>query len=110
MAAQQPTCVLTPKQHEANELLGGPARNIALWGGSRSGKTFLIVRAICMRALSVGGSRHLITRYRKNAVVASVGRDTLPQSHGPLLPGRALQDRSVGMVRHLPKQEPDFPP
>jgi terminase large subunit-like protein len=74
-----PTCVLTPKQEEANELLSGRARHIALWGGSRSGKTFLLVRAICMRAFNAPGSRHLIARLRKNHIVASIGRDTLPR-------------------------------
>src|ERR1700674_2552616 len=69
---------LTPKQKEARLLLGGLARHIALWGGSRSGKTFLLVRAICMRAIRAPGSRHLIARLRKNHVVASIGRDTLP--------------------------------
>ena len=37
---------LTAKQREANRLLAGPARNIMLRGGSRSGKTFILVRAI----------------------------------------------------------------
>ena len=35
---------LTAKQQEAQEILNGPAKHILLAGGSRSGKTFLIVR------------------------------------------------------------------
>jgi hypothetical protein len=87
MAAPKPTCILTPKQEEANELLGGDAKNVCLVGGSRSGKTFLLVRAIFVRALKAGGSRHLIARLRKNHVVASIGRDTLPKVVELCFPG-----------------------
>lgn len=70
---------LTKKQAELNRLLGGDARHIMLVGGSRSGKTFLIVRAIVIRALAVAGSRHAIIRFRYNHVRASVWLDTLPK-------------------------------
>ena len=43
--------VRTPKQLEAGKLLAGPASNIMLRGGSRSGKTFVLVRAIIIRAM-----------------------------------------------------------
>ena len=86
-SAHKPTCELTPKQAEANQVLGGPARHVALWGGSRSGKTFLLVRAILVRALKEPGSRHLIARLRKAHVVASVGRDTLPKVFDLCFPG-----------------------
>ena len=85
--ATRPTCTLTSKQAEANQVLGGPARHIALWGGSRSGKTFLLVRAILVRALKEPGSRHMIARLRKAHVVASVGRDTLPKVSELCFPG-----------------------
>ena len=42
---------LTERQAEANRLLASPARHILLRGGSRSGKTFLLMRAITVRAL-----------------------------------------------------------
>ena len=69
---------LTPKQREANQLLAGPARNIMLRGGSRSGKTYLLVRAICQRCINAPGSRHAIWRFRFNHVRASIWKDTLP--------------------------------
>ncbi|MDE2441940.1 MAG: phage terminase large subunit [Betaproteobacteria bacterium] len=50
-----------------------------LFGGGRSGKTFLIVRAIVLRALKAPGSRHLITRSRFNHLKASVMLDTFPK-------------------------------
>lgn len=70
---------LTPKQEEAQALLGGQARHVLLVGGSRSGKTFLSCRAIAVRAAKASGSRHLIGRYRYNHVKASVWADTWPK-------------------------------
>jgi hypothetical protein len=49
-----------------------------LYGGSRSGKSLLLVAAIVHRALKVPGSRHVIFRHRFNHVVSSIGMDTLP--------------------------------
>jgi phage terminase large subunit-like protein len=50
-----------------------------LFGGSRSGKTFLAVYAIVVRALKSSGSRHAILRFRFNAVKASIVFDTFPK-------------------------------
>ena len=94
MAAPKPTCVLTARQIEANELLGGSAKHICLVGGARSGKTFLLVRAVFVRALKAPGSRHLIARLRKNHVVASIGRDTLPKVVELCFPGLFKLDQS----------------
>lgn len=74
-----PSCSLTPRQVAANALLAGPQRHTLLVGGSRSGKTFLFVRAIVTRALRADESRHAIMRYRYNAVRQSVWLDTLPK-------------------------------
>lgn len=73
------TFVLTAKQQEANELLAGPAQHILLAGGSRSGKTFLIIRAIIIRALKAPGSRHGIFRFRFGHVKQSIVHDTFPK-------------------------------
>lgn len=59
----------------AAETLACNARFICLFGGARSGKTFLIIRAIIMRALKAPGSRHLIARFRQNAVWTSIAGD-----------------------------------
>ena len=69
---------LTPKQLEAQEVLNGPAKHIMLAGGSRSGKTFLIVRKIVQRALKAPGSRHAILRFRLGTVRQSIVHDTFP--------------------------------
>lgn len=70
---------LTEKQRQANRLLAGSARNIMLRGGSRSGKTFILVRAIIQRAINAPGSRHVIFRFRFNHAKTSVWSDTLPK-------------------------------
>jgi phage terminase large subunit-like protein len=73
------TANLTLKQREANRLLASPASNIMLRGGSRSGKTFLLCRAIVQRAINAPGSRHAIFRLRFNHAKTSIWSDTLPK-------------------------------
>lgn len=69
----------TADQAAALHLLGGPARHTMLYGGARSGKTFLLVTALVIRALKAPGSRHAIFRHRFNHLKTSVGLDTLPK-------------------------------
>ena len=77
---------LTPDQIEANRLLGSAARHIMLYGGSRSGKTFLILRAQITRRMAVQ-SRGVALRYRFNHIKASVIYDTLPKVMDLCFPG-----------------------
>ena len=70
---------LTEKQKEARLVLNGPSRHVLLEGGSRSGKTRLVVRNIVVRAAKAPKSRHLITRFRFNHCKESIGMDTLPK-------------------------------
>lgn len=72
------TFALTAQQTAARRLLGGQ-RHTLLVGGARSGKTFLIVLAILIRALCAPHSRHVILRFRANAARASIALDTLPE-------------------------------
>jgi hypothetical protein len=58
-------------------LLKSGAKHILLFGGSRSGKTTVLVMAIIYRALKFAGSRHLICRYRAKDARSSVMRETL---------------------------------
>ena len=78
---------LTPKQSLALDALGSGARHILLEGGSRSGKTFIILRAIVLRALAAKGSRHAVLRFRFNHVKASVVHDTFPKVMQLCFPG-----------------------
>lgn len=74
-----PTFRLTPKQEEANRLLASAAQHIMLFGGSRSGKTFLIVRAVVVRALKASRSRHVSLRFRFGHIKSSIVYDTFPK-------------------------------
>lgn len=69
---------LTAKQEQAQSVLAGPATHIMLFGGSRSGKTYLLTRNIVMRALKAPGSRHAVLRFRFNHVKNSIVQDTFP--------------------------------
>ncbi len=70
---------LTAKQVEAIDLIGSEALYLLLYGGSRSTKTFTIVRTIVWRALAVDNSRHAILRLRFNQVKKSIFLDTFPK-------------------------------
>jgi predicted phage terminase large subunit-like protein len=67
------------KQRIAVDVMGSDATHILLYGGSRSGKSFVAVRALVARALAAPGSRHLIARFRLSHVKASIVADTLPK-------------------------------
>jgi PBSX family phage terminase large subunit len=67
----------TGAQKRALGLLKSGAKHILLFGGSRSGKTTVLVMAIVYRALRFPGSRHLICRLRAKDARSSVLRETL---------------------------------
>jgi predicted phage terminase large subunit-like protein len=58
-----------------------------LFGGSRSGKTFLHVRNIVFRALKAPGSRHGIFRFRALHVHEAIVLDTFPKVMKLAFPG-----------------------
>lgn len=70
---------LTEKQKEALKLCASSSTHVMLFGGSRSGKTFLIVRNIIARAMKAPNSRHAIFRFRLSHIRASVFLDTFPK-------------------------------
>jgi len=78
---------LTAKQSLAQEVLAGDATHLMLEGGSRSGKTFLLTRNVCMRALKAPNSRHCALRFRFNAIKASIVLDTFPKVMREAFPG-----------------------
>ena len=55
--------IKTKKQREAIDLMASEPKYTLLYGGSRSGKSFIIIYAIIHRALKEAGSRHLIVRF-----------------------------------------------
>lgn len=83
----------SPGQDAARCMLEGPQRYACLAGGTRSGKTFLIIRAIVNRALEAEGTRHAILRFHANAARASIALDSLPQVMRRCFPGTSLKER-----------------
>lgn len=78
---------LTARQAEAQQVFASPAKHILLVGGSRSGKTFLIVRNLVLRALKAPNSRHAMFRFRFNSIKSSVVLDTFPKVMRVAFPG-----------------------
>ena len=78
---------LTDKQQEAQVICAGDATHAMLFGGSRSGKTFLHTRNVIMRALKAPNSRHGIFRFRLNHLRSSVVLDTFPKVMRLAFPG-----------------------
>lgn len=86
------------------------AAHIMLYGGSRSGKTFLNVRTLIVRALACT-SRHAALRYRFNHVKQSVVYDTLPKVIDTCWPGlwnKSKLDKSDWFLA-LPNEESSGP-
>ena len=73
-------------------VIRGPERHKLLYGGARSGKTFLIVRALLLRAIIAPGSRHAILRFRGNAARSSIALDTLPKCMEICFPGVPIKE------------------
>jgi len=78
---------ITSKQEEAQEILAGMATHGMLFGGSRSGKTFLLVRNVVLRAMKAAKSRHAVLRFRFNHIKASIILDTFPKVMETCFPG-----------------------
>ena len=90
----------TERQIEANRLLAGPAVHQLLYGGSRSGKTFLFIRAVVMRALKAPLSRHAVLRFRFAHLRASLIEDTFPKVMSLCFPDVAYKtDRTAWFTR-----------
>ena len=69
----------TAAQREALKLLASPAHHIMLFGGSRSGKSFVLCCALTVRALRTPGSRHAVIRRYCRSCRAAIGYDTMPR-------------------------------
>ncbi len=77
----------TTKQREANRVIGSGATHCLLFGGSRSGKTFKLIRTVAVRALAAKESRHAVLRFRFNHVKSSIVLDTFPKMMKLCFPG-----------------------
>jgi len=89
---------LTPKQAEAQRIVAGPETHNLIYGGSRSGKTFLFCRGVGIRALKAPGSRHAIIRFRAADARQAVWADTWSKMMSVCFPG----------VRRSPNKQDGF--
>lgn len=78
MPTQTKPLKITAKQYEAMALLSSDARHILLYGGGRSGKTFVALYMMLVRACKMK-SRHLILRRYFAHVKRAIWKDTLPK-------------------------------
>lgn len=93
---------LTPKQKTVRKTLGGPETHCLVYGGSRSGKTFLLVYCVVIRALRAPGSRHLICRKATKHVKTSIFMDTFPKVMRLAFPGVPYKDNKSDLYVILP--------
>ena len=77
----------TDDQKMALKLIGGAVKNLLLFGGSRSGKTLILLFSIVLRAIKAPGSRHAVFRFHTNSVRHSVLLDTFPKLMKMCFPG-----------------------
>lgn len=80
----------THKQKQAIDLIGSGAKNIMLYGGSRSGKSFIALYAIFVRACKAP-SRHACLRLRFNHIKTSLWLDTARKVHSICFPDCGAQ-------------------
>lgn len=100
--SEQQSFKLTVKQSEALDLFIGPAKNIMLYGGSRSGKTFFVCWAIVQRAINCPGSRHCILREKFNAAKRSLWLDTFPKLFSIAFPDVPIKSHGTDYYYSLP--------
>ena len=80
----------TTAQKQATDLLTGDAGNVLLYGGSRSGKTFMLIYSLFVRALR-HPSRHAIFRYRFAHAKQALWYDTIPKVNALAFPEVVLK-------------------
>lgn len=86
-----PTFSLTDKQREVRAVFASGAKFFLVYGGSRSGKTFLTIYAIITRMLKAPGSRHVVFRNDGIDAKQSIGNETVPSVLALAFPGLVLK-------------------
>jgi len=93
----------TADQVRAMDLQISDAGHVLLYGGSRSGKTFINIRSLIIRA-SQCESRHCILRKRFNAVKKSIWHDTLPKVLKLCFPNLPFEPNNSDFFIKLPNK------
>jgi predicted phage terminase large subunit-like protein len=86
-----PTFKLTPRQCEVRAIFATGAKYFLIYGGSRSGKTFLTIYTIITRMLKAPGSRHVVFRNDGIDAKQSIGNETVPAVLALAYPDLALK-------------------
>lgn len=92
--------IKTPKQIEATDLMQASIYSM-LFGGSRSGKTFIYCRNIFLRAAKTK-SRHAIFRLRFNHAKLSLWYDTIPKMLSLCFPDMPVIENKSDWFYELP--------
>ena len=71
--------------------LASASKHFLAYGGSRSGKTFVLCWAVAQRAIKAPGSRHVIFRRQGVTVKQAIGKDTFPKVMDLAFPGVAYK-------------------
>jgi phage terminase large subunit-like protein len=93
----------TAKQVQALDVLNSHRHGL-LFGGSRSGKTFIAVRNVFLRALKKT-SKHLIVRFRYNHARVSLAHETVPAVLERCFPGVSIQENKADGYWTVPSQD-----
>lgn len=91
----------TPKQIEQTKILAGKAKHAMSFGGSRSGKTLGIIRALVIRAAKTR-SRHLATRLNFNHAKTSLWHETFPKVFSLCFPDLVVKQNKTDYFYTLP--------
>lgn len=91
----------TIKQRDAISLMSSDAKHICLYGGSRAGKTAIILYAMIVRACKVK-SRHAILRLNFNAVKRSIFLDSFPKIAAIAFPNLKLKSNKSDFYYTFP--------
>jgi len=86
-----PTFELTQRQKEARSVFASGAKYFLIYGGSRSGKTFLTIYTILTRMIKAPGSRHVVFRNDGIDAKQSIGNETIPAVLALAYPGLKLK-------------------
>lgn len=77
-------------------------RHVLLYGGSRSGKTYMLIFSVILRALRAAGSRHLVARLNHNAIRKSVMLGTFSDVMRDRFPSVAFSLNQSDQIARFP--------
>lgn len=101
MTTPKPEFSKTEKQKEAVRLLIDSAKHAMLFGGSRSGKTFILARQLIIRATKTK-SRHVALRLNFNHAKRSLWLDTFPKVFATCFPDLPVKSNKTDYYYTFP--------